>query len=40
MEADWSSIRAVAEGLLGKRKLSAVDLKAIILRCERDLDSS
>ncbi len=31
VEANWSSIRAVAEELLGKRKLSAVDVKAIIL---------
>jgi hypothetical protein len=40
VEANWSSIKAVAEELLRKRTLKAAALKAIVLRCDRELDSS
>ena len=40
VEATWSSIQAVAEELLRKKTLNAADVKAIALRCERELDSS
>jgi hypothetical protein len=40
VEATWSSIQAVAEELLRKKTLNAADVKVIVLRCERELDSS
>jgi hypothetical protein len=40
VEATWSSIQAVAEELLRKKTLNVADVKTIVLRCERELDSS
>ena len=40
VEANWSSIQAVADELLRMKKLNAADVEAIVLRCERELDSS
>jgi hypothetical protein len=39
VEANWSSIKAVAEELLRKQALDAAAVKAIVLRCDRDMDS-
>jgi vacuolar-type H+-ATPase subunit H len=40
VEATWSSIQALAEELLRKKTLNVADVKTIVLRCERELDSS
>jgi hypothetical protein len=40
VEANWSSIKAIAEELFRKRTLKAAAVKAIVLRCDRELDSS
>jgi hypothetical protein len=40
VEANWSSIKAVAEKLLRKQALDAAAVKAIVLRCDREMDSS
>jgi ATP-dependent Zn protease len=39
VEANWSSIQAVAEELLRRKTLNAADLKAIVLRCDEELNS-
>jgi hypothetical protein len=40
VEAFWSSVKAVAEKLLRNQTLDAAAVKAIVLRCDRELDSS